>query len=385
MKKTILLLLVCVLFLTATAQPSKAAFVSSFASLVDLQNNGDDDEAAAATWLVNTYGGVFLPVSQIKNSTVNLSDYKALWIHFDRQSDETTINNEFAAAFLDADVKTAINNFYKAGGNLLLSTYATRYVTDLGRYDLAIDLKGFGNGGNNPDVWSASPTWGTFVGAAEVFNKISDSLYDDLTGINYILRDNGNTYPIIPLLGAGWKEDHNYFWNPQPDKANNDNYKYIDFQNVWSTNSLATWAHVQDYFGTAITRWNTKGDYNGTAITIGIGSYEWNQNSGTNAYHSNITQLTKNALDELSPLGISTDNIINSENDIKMIINEQYIRIENARSAVVASIYAINGKLIHSYQFNQIQNQFDISNLHKGMYIIETIVEGKSTITKFIK
>lgn len=301
MKKIILPLLISTLYLIATAQPSKVAFVSTFESLTALQNNGDDDEIAAANWLVNTYGGVFIPVSQIKNNTVNLSEYKALWIHFDRQSDETTINNEFVASFLDNTVKNAINTFYKAGGNLLLSTYATRYVTDLGRYDLPIELKGFGNGDNNNDIWYASPTWGTFSGTPAVFNKITDPIYNGLIGITYVNRENGSSYPIIPLIGAGWKEDHNYFWNPQPDKANNDVWKYRDFENNWSANSLATWTHVQDYFGTAITRWLPRGDFQGKAITIGIGAYEWNQDSVTNPYQSNIKRLTKNALDELAP------------------------------------------------------------------------------------
>lgn len=385
MKKTLLLFLVCIVSIGLIAQPSKVAFVSTFATLNDLQNSGDDDEFAAANWLVNTYGGVFLPVSQIKDNTADLSDYKALWIHFDRQSDETTINNEFAAAFLDADVKTAINDFYKAGGNLLLSIYATRYVVDLGRYDLAVELKGFGNGGNNPDVWYASPTWGTFVGAPEVFNKFTDPLYDGMTGVSYVTRGNGNIYPIIPFLGAGWKEDHNYFWNPQPDKANNDKYKQIDFENVWSTNSLATWAHVQDYFGSAVTRWNAKGDFVGKAITIGIGSYEWNQNSGTNVYQSNIEQLTTNALDELSPMGISTNLAFNNQDESSVVIANDVIKFENFSENTQANIYSISGNLIHSIRIKNDHHEISIDGLPVGVYLIETTKGAIKTIHKFIK
>ena len=385
MKKTLLLLLTCVMCVGLHAQPSKVAFVSTYASLIDLQNNGDDDEAAAASWLINIYGGVFLPVSQIKDNTANLSDYKALWIHFDRQSDETTINNEFAAAFLDVDVKNAINNFYKAGGNLLLSIYATRYVVDLERYDLAIELKGFGNGGNNPDVWSVSPTWGTFMGAPEVFNRFTDPIYDDMTNVSYVTRDNGNLYPIIPLLGPGWKEDHNYFWNPQPDKANNDKYKLIDFENVWSTNTLGTWGHVQDYFGSAITRWNPKGDHNGKAITIGIGSYEWNQNSGTNVYQSNIEQLTRNALDELSPMGISTKTVYSVEDGVRIVISQDVIHVENFSLQAQANLYSMSGHLIHSIQLSDIQNKINIDALSPGLYLIEINNGSIKATRKFIK
>lgn len=385
MKKTILLLFMCTLQLLVFSQPSKAAFVSTFESLTALQSNGDDDEIAAANWFINTYGGVFIPVSQIKNGSVDLSTFKVLWIHFDRQSDETTINNEFAVSFLDNNIKNAINNFYKAGGNLLLSIYATRYVTDLGRYNLPIELKGFGSGGNNGDVWYASPTWGTFNGAPEVSNKITDPIYNGLTGITNINRDNGSSYSIIPLIGVGWKEDHNYFWNPQPDKNNDDVWKYRDFESVWSTNSLATWAHVQDYFGTAITRWLPQGDFQGKAITIGIGSYEWNQNSETNPFQSNIVRLTKNALDELSPAGISTAKTNVTNEKIRLIIHNNSLEFENLNENSTARIFTVNGKLISKSELNRNSLIIETTNLPKGIYVVGIGNKNNINQFKFIK
>ncbi len=383
MKKKLVFMFYIFMFVGLQAQPSKVAFVSTFATLNDLQNSGDDDEYAAANWLVNTYGGVFVPVSQIKDNTVDLSDYNALWIHFDRQSDETTINNEFAAAFLDADVKTAINNFYKAGGNLLLSIYATRYLVDLGRYDLAVELKGFGNGGDNPDVWYVSPTWGT--DAPEVFNRFTDPIYDDMTNVSYVTKKNGNIYPSVPLIGSGWKEDHNYFWNPQPDKANNDKYKIIDFENVWLTNSLGTWGHVQDYFGSGITRWNAKNEFAGKAITFGLAAYEWNQNSGTNIYQSNIEQLTQNALDELSPLGGTTATFNSVDGGLTIIIERDIIRFENIARNTTANIYSISGNLMHSISINESNRQINVNTLSKGLYLIETNDGTVKTTFKFIR
>ena len=366
------------------AQPSKVAFVSTFTTLNNLQNSGDDDEYAAANWLVNIYGGVFVPVSQIKNSTIDLSDYKALWIHFDRQSDETTINNEFAAAFLDADVKTAINNFYKSGGNLLLSTFATRYVVDLGRYDLPNDMKGFGDGGNNNDTWYISPTWGTFSGAPEVFNRFTDPLYVGMTGVENVIKGNGNSYPRIPLIGSGWKEDHNYFWNPQPDKANDDKYKMIDFENNWNTNSLGTWGHVEDYCGTAITRWNPKDDFNGKAITIGIAAYEWNQNSGTNEFQSNIERLTKNALDELSFEDLSTQTLYREKYISKIVVKNQSVLFKNFSEGAKVNIYSIEGQIMSSFIISESQYTLNISNFNSGLYLIETYEGNNKSIHKFI-
>lgn len=373
------------LSLLIMAQPSKVAFLSTFESLSSLQNEGDDDEYAAANWLVNSYGGDFLPISQIKNGNVTLNNYKALWIHFDREFEESLINSQFENSFLDEDIINSISSFYKAGGNLLLSIFATRYVKDLGRYDLNVNIKSFGSGGDIDDVWYFSPTWGTYLGAPEVINKFDDPIFNELDNVLYIIRDNGDNYPIIPLLGAGWKEDHNYFWNPQPDKANDDLWKFKDFENIHYANSLATWAHVQDYFGTAITRWNKKDEYNGKIITIGIGAYEWNQNSGTNPYQANIERLTRNALDELSTFGMSTYSPIGINEKLKVIINNNTISFQNISKMVSCKIYSIDGKLINIFQLNQENSFFDITHFKDGIYFLEANDEQNSITFKFIK
>src|SRR5690606_37499197 len=99
----------------------------------------------------------------------------------------------------------------------------------------------------------------------------------------------------------------------------------IDFESVWLTNSLGTWGHVQDYFGSGITRWNAKDEFAGKAITFGLAAYEWNQNSGTNIYQSNIEQLTQNALDELSPLGGTTATFNSVDGGLTIIIERDII------------------------------------------------------------
>jgi hypothetical protein len=40
-------------------------------------------------------------------------------------------------------------------------------------------------------------------------------------------------------------------------------------------------------------------NFKGTAIAIGVGGFEWNQNSGLNIYQKNIEDITKNALEYL--------------------------------------------------------------------------------------
>lgn len=385
MKKTFLLLATCAFYLIATSQPAKVGFVSTFESLTELQNTGDDDEYAAANWLVNTYGGIFIPVSQIKSGSVNLSDYKALWIHFDRPTlNSTNIETEFNS-FTDTDVKNKVEVFYKAGGNLLLTMYANRYLVNLNRITFYPEIQGFGNGGSNPDTWYICPQYGTWDISKTVFDRSTDPIYEGLTA-HTVVRGNGQTYSYFPLIGSGHKEDHNYFWTMDATGLNNDNpQKITKFETDYSALSLGTWGHVQDYFGSAITRWYPVGDFQGKAITIGVAAYEWNQNSGTNTFQANVERMTKNALDELSPNGISTAKTDLTNEKTRLIIHNNSLEFENLNESATARIFAVNGKLISIHQLHGNSSKIDTSNLLKGIYIVGVENNNNINLFKFIK
>ncbi|MDR0863972.1 MAG: DUF4960 domain-containing protein [Candidatus Symbiothrix sp.] len=331
-RRVLLSIAISVVFSVFAANAAnKVAYLSIYESVNDID---DDDEKAAAQWVTTTYGGDFLPVSQV--TPAKLSEYTAVWLHVD---------DEYYAGvpdeFIEDDVLDAITAYYKAGGNLLLSTHGCLYLKELGRVDLNPDIVGTGTGATNPDIWYVSGTHGTWSdanGTYETFDSSSDKIYEGLT-YEMLTRTNGKDYKIFPLIGAGWKEDHNVFWSmeiPGNVIPNSDPAHQTVFQTTYAMQALGTWSHVEDYFGAAIARWLPQGAYKGTAITIGVAAYEWNQKSTTNPYQSNVQRLTKNALDELKG---STTGLV--EIAVGNVVSNKYYNLQGVEitAPVKGSIY----------------------------------------------
>ena len=356
MKKVTLLLVAISLVLginTANAQ-KKAAFLSIYETVNDIF---DDDEKAAAEWFTTTYGGDFLPVSAL--ATTDLSQYGVLWLHVDDEYFPAVPDD-----YLETAVLTKITNYYKGGGNLLLSTHAVPYLVEMGRFDQPLPPNGpvgTGVGGYNPDIWFALPVYGTWREnpVANVIDHSGDPIYEGLT-YEMHLKDNGNEYKLFPLIGEGWKEDHNCFWHldmPAPyDNGNPQKFQYI--YDTWKATPLATWAHIGDYYGGAIVRWDAWNDFQGKCITIGIGAYEWKQNDRVNPYQANIERLTKNALDELKSSGTGLPEI------------------KIAKEAVKVKVYSVNGIRIGEYS----KEQFSTTGLARGVYIVGSYAADGSLI-----
>jgi hypothetical protein len=235
-------------------------------------------------------------------------------------------------------VLSAVTDWYKAGGNLLLGTFGNIYLKELGRVNCAPSIIGTGVAAANPDIWYASPTYGTIVGSALIVDNSTDPIYAGLTS-DPIVRDNGAGYVHYPLVDAGVKEDHNCFWTLSEDPEIGDlgagNSTFLTtFQEKWAMQALATWDHIQDYYGAAIARWNPQGAYQGTAITIGIAGWQWAQ--ANNPYITNVQQLTKNALDELKGGATGLSNIA-----VGNIVSVKYYNLQGVEitAPVKGSIY----------------------------------------------
>lgn len=330
MRRFTLILIMCIATVYATfAQDwEKLLMIGTSYNYSDLVTNGDDDELAAAKWL-SEKGGTYVGVEQIwkslngvDNLSINLKDYKAIWIHLDKQA-PTGIDNFREAytggtkGFLNEGVLNALTEYYKAGGNLLLTTHGCILLKDLGRMDRYPEVTGFGNGGSNDDTWDINVVFGTWWAEAQAFDRSEDPLFKDIEIISAFRpsAQGGREYKIFHLEGPGWKEDHNCFWHfDLPENNDNGNpAKYQLLYEAYGVTPLAIWPHIVDYYGGGIARWDAKGDYKGKCITIGMAAYEWNQNSGTNLYQNNIEKLTENALAELAPEGplVSVEEIEN--------------------------------------------------------------------------
>jgi hypothetical protein len=265
----------------------KAAFLSMYSSIDAIE---DDDEKAAATWFVNVYQGDFLPVSELPS--INPDDYGVIWLHIDREDDNTQVPE----VFLIPEVLEGVKAWYKNGGNLLLTTHASTYLTKLGRIDIETDVNGAGHGGDNGDVWLMPAVWGTDNPEWEVIDRTGDKIFEGLSSMK-IQRNNGIEYDTYPLLGEGWKEDHNCFWsfNFSDDHL----AKLRSFEQYYNTEGLSSWFFVTNYHNMGSARWHPTAEYQGTAITLGTAEYEWHENNGDNFCQDNVEKLTANALNEL--------------------------------------------------------------------------------------
>lgn len=256
------------------------AFLSTAATVDAIQ---DDDEKAAAEWFVANYpNGVFITTSEIENATVDLSEFSVIWIHIDNNT-----TSDIPANFTNATVLTAVTDYYKAGGNLLLSGYATQYLVDLGRIDenRKPNLIGIGDGEQNLDIWGINPNIGM------TYNYSSHPIYSKKVTVSELTANN-YTFPIVPLISAGHKEDHNCMWDV--------NGLVDAFEAENNANVLATWEHVTDLCCAGIVEFLPTAEYRGSCIAVGVAAYEWNMNEGTNTYLDNIKKLTEGIFDYLN-------------------------------------------------------------------------------------
>ena len=107
---------------------------------------------------------------------------------------------------------------------------------------------------------------------------------------------------VIPLIGAGWKENHNSIYKDlcmYYNMNNTDENAYVKISEDSQIRILATWDGINDYFMMANYETLPTEDFKGTAIAIGIGAFEWNQNRSVNPYQKNIEQTTHNAIEYL--------------------------------------------------------------------------------------
>lgn len=264
-------------------------YLGMYSDSTTLLTTGDDDEVAGAKWLFSTYAkSRYISFNQIKNGSVDLSQYRVLWWNYDLVS-----TTNLPAIALDPTVLSSITGFYKNGGNLLFNQYAIQYFWNLGRitfpYFMGIDA---GAGGFNPDVWGVG---------VNIHSKHDQSGHPLYKGISMTKQSDGRI--TFPVIGSGWKENHNAvivripeYYGGLPNDSEDAYTKFTTDNNaVW----LGMWDGIGDYFMAGVLELQPKNDYKGSAIFIGIGGIEWHVNDVVNPYQANIQQLYKNAIDYL--------------------------------------------------------------------------------------
>jgi len=267
------------------------------------QSSLDDDEQASYNWFktnyVETGKGEFISLADI--SKLDPDIYGCLWIHVDENGvgdvRNTNWNGKPAAALLSQTVLGEIADYGKAGGNLLLTNHATQLMGKLGRIDEAYNpgLIGDGEGGSGTDYWTINPYLG--YSCDPRYDNTDSPLFAGLQTDN-----SAYSYTTYPMIGAGQREDHNCCWDLNSYGFNLSKYGNTvnAYQKVNKCTVLATWGQVVDYAVGGLIDFRPTATWSGRIVAMGLAAYEWNQNSGTNVYQSNIEKFTANALNYMS-------------------------------------------------------------------------------------
>lgn len=247
------------------------------------------DEMAAYRWMAATYPKTeYVSFNAIKNGTVNLSKYSVLWWH----EDATQTLPDIA---FDNNVVTAVKNYRAAGGNLLLTTFAARWLETLG---IVPAFKGPNNVFGDPygKQWQDNNNnWGFSISKDHTSHPVFAGL--PLTP--------DKPYPVVYLLDkVAFRLNHCSWWKV------NEWGGYVDAAG-WRAQTGGIDLAGPD--GSDNTNWNitiaewAKSNGNGTTLVITPGSYDWfaepNPATGTpspaNSYLPNTQKLTQNSIEYL--------------------------------------------------------------------------------------
>ncbi len=254
------------------------AFLGTAATRAEISNM---DEVTAAKWLFDNYDGAqYLSFDDVSNGA-DLSNIDVIWWHYD------------SAIILPDDaytpaVITALQAYRNNGGNLLLTTFASQYVDELG-------IVPPGKGPNNvfgdflPAGGVDSNSWGmSFMGHEG--HPIFQGLETFQTGKANLLQ--GGTYRL----------NHTAWWFLPEWGGYNDGAGWRD-QTGGINLASESWNDALNGRVT-IAEWGNGGDAN--AVIISMGAYDWynepdaNGNpSQPNAFITNIQTLTQNSLNYL--------------------------------------------------------------------------------------
>ena len=290
----------------AGTMASQAQNIGLFIGYESINEIEDDDEKAAAVWFQETYndgtGYIITPKTLNKIDSVS-----TLWIPIDRVGLSSGYKNLPAAYTKAID---EITKHVKEGGSLYLTTHATQLVAGIGRVSdtYAPNLFGSGEGGTNADTWGINAQIGCNPDLANHYDHRNHAIYKNLVSDTTTYTD----HSFFPLIGNGWKEDHNCKWdfNASAMGLEDNPNKLADFELKTNSSVIGAWQHVTDYACAGVIEFNPEGEYKGTVLCNGIAAYEFHQNAtdgtttaiSSNAYQAQVELLTKNSLDYLTSI-----------------------------------------------------------------------------------
>lgn len=366
---------------THASSSKKVAFLSSYSDLAALQASGDDDEVAAANWLVNTYGGTFLSTASVTSIDV-LDAYDAIWVAIDRvglQQGSANLPAEYTALF---DI---LEDYSKNGGNLLLTNHATSIVAAIGRTTRQPGLFGSGAGADNGDIWGLN----VIIGSGSEPYYADNRTHEFFDGITFEEGIPNTHCEIIPLVTNGYKEDHNCMWD-----LNSFGYTVPEGSNTVAMYEaeadcevLGTWQHVADFCCAGMVDFHAQENGYGRIVCVGVAAYEWHQNVESNSYQANIEKMTENILNELTKEedgGTATLMPVAENPNFSVLVDNNIVRVESNATYAGFTLFAIDGRMMGKYSSDEMKNGIELPG--NGCYIMQAVtLSGKTETTKFIK
>ena len=253
------------------------AFIGTAATVDELTNN---EEKAAARWMLdNMPGARYISFADMKGEDKKVKldpeQIKVIWIHDD--------NYKWDQFNLNWDTKEEIRDYYQAGGNLLLSRDALKYIGG-DRWTIAANGKDPNNAFGGDNSFDIDSSWGFSIEGHE-----SHPIFEGLT------KEDSNIF----LIGTGYHTTNRVIqwhvdWDP-----------YFGIEG-WrqQTGAIELGYDVADHNAVTIVEFPSRqiGVKNsGKVICIGAAGFDWyDENNSNNPYRSNLEQLTFNALDYLS-------------------------------------------------------------------------------------
>ncbi len=298
---------------TATLRIGKTAigFLSIYPTPDDLLRNGDDDEASAWLWLQGEYPSASFVYFGDIHAAADIDAYRVLFWMRDLEGVDENAVWDFPSVVLDAT--PAVREWYKNGGNLLLWSHATPYITALGRLDtdmLRTNDRSInaGTGGWNGDTWRMAVS----LHPGSRFKK-DFSTHPIYKGLETTENDR---VKLIAFKGPGWTEDHNCLFFNIPSVltgiGNQEEACYNKITEEYGIYPLGVWDSQIDWVS-QLNVWEAQQgntEFAGTVLCIGNGGCEFSLRNAdgsadisaypsNNIYQANVLTLAKNSLEYL--------------------------------------------------------------------------------------
>lgn len=264
---------------TVTVTQSDSADVL-YVGLADNIDGLNAEEKEAVNWmLLNIANSQYASFTDVANGSVNISDCKVIWWHLHIDGGINTLDQFTEKASSSIDALQKIKDYYNAGGNLLLTRYATFYAAKLGA---------------TKDGKVPNNCWGQVEETGEITTgpwSFSIKGHTDHALYQNLVMNSGEDDKVYTC-------DTGYRITNSTAQWHTDWEDYGDLS-IWETNHGAKAIAGDD----AVVIWEyLPQDGKGGIVCIGSGCYDWYSygvDVTNDRYHSNVAKLTENAINYL--------------------------------------------------------------------------------------